>query len=77
MLGIEVLDWADIAAYDDDPPAIKTQGMPGRTHGKRSTYKTGCRCAACTRANRNYHRPRMRDRQRRQAEERRNAKVGA
>lgn len=25
-----------------------------RTHGKRSTYKSGCRCFECGRANRNY-----------------------
>lgn len=35
-----------------------------KTHGKRSTYKCGCRCEKCTRANREYHRPRMRERYR-------------
>jgi hypothetical protein len=32
----------------------------GRRHGLRGTYKAGCRCYACTKANRDYHRPRMR-----------------
>lgn len=49
----------------DDFDAEPTSGdFRNRTHGLRSTYKAGCRCKPCTVANREYHRPRMRERQR-------------